>query len=485
MAIDTQTIDSPGWWLKQLMSKLEDRRKGYQILDNYYCGAPPIMSPYNKQIQEAYTRLMVMSRMNYAELVVEAVRERMNPNGFLLQNGEDKEGSALAWEIWQRNRLDADGMLVHRAMLSMGKAYVIVGTKNGFPLITPEDPREVITACDPTDRRVSIAALKVYEDVNYGTNIAKLFLPGVVYTAIGPKSTSVDNRAVVDQSWTFTTRETTLTGIVPVVEFVDNPNMFGKGYGEFEKHLGILDRISYTILNRLEIATMQAFKQRGISGVPDTDAEGVEIDYSNVFKSDPGAMWLLPEGSSIWESGQVDLNGIRSAVKDDVQDLAAVTRTPLFYLTPDAANGSAEGASLAREGLVFKTKDRIRQTSESWEQVISLAFRYAGDSTRADNVKTEVLWDDPERYTLSERFDAATKAQAAGVPWRTVMSTVLQYTPTQIDEMEMERAGDALQASALAAPAVGAQLLPMMQSGPQAGTQAPLMEGVPAPRTGG
>jgi hypothetical protein len=57
--------------------------------------------------------------------------------------------------------------------------------------------------------------------------------------------------------------------------------------------------------------------------------------------------------------GQVDLGPVRQAIRDDVQDLAAVTRTPLFYLTPDAANGSAEGASLAREGLVFKTEDRI------------------------------------------------------------------------------------------------------------------------------
>ncbi len=223
---------------------------------------------------------------------------------------------------------------------------------------------------------------------------------------------------------------------------------------------------------------MQAFKQRGIKGVPDTDAEGNEIDYSNVFKSDPGAMWLLPEGSDIWESGQTDLNGIISSVKGDVQDLAAVTRTPLFYLTPDANNGSAEGASLAREGLVFKTKDRIRQTSESWEQVISLAFRFAGDEKRADNVAIEILWDDPERYTLSERFDAATKAQAAGVPWETTMSTVLQYTPTQIEQMAALRASDALLTASLAQPT---QSVPGVSAGPQTPPQGPPVEPAPQP----
>ena len=470
MIRDTSTVGSPGWWLIKLMANLNKVRPTYQVLDRYYCGDPPLASVYSQPVQDSYRRLQSMARMNYAELVVEAVRERMNPNGVLLDNGDDKDGAKLAWSYWQTNHLDADAMLVHRSMLSMGKAYAIVGLYDDKPLITPEDPREVITACDPIDRRTPIAALKVYRDPNYGSNIAKLFMPGVVYTAGGPDSNNVGDPSLVDvaASWNFTMQEDTLPGIVPVVEFTNNPNMFGKGSGEYERHLGVLDRIAYTILTRLEISTMQAFKQRGIKGVPDTDASGDEIDYSNVFKSDPGAMWLLPEGADIWESGQTDLNGILSSVKADVQDVAAVTRTPLFYLTPDAANGSAEGASLAREGLVFKTKDRIRQTSELWEQVVSLAFRFDGDSKRADNVAIEILWDDPERFTLSERFDAAAKAQSAGVPWETVMSTVLQYTPTQIEQMAALRASDALLTASLASPV---QSVPGVSAGPPTATQ--------------
>jgi hypothetical protein len=140
---------------------------------------------------------------------------------------------------------------------------------------------------------------------------------------------------------------------------------------------------------------------------------------------------------------------LRSAVRDDIQDLAAVTRTPLFYLTPEANQGSAEGASLAREGLVFKTQDRLLQFGESWEQVMSLAFLFAGDRERANRGAMEVMWADPQRYSLAERYDAASKAVAAQVPWRTVMSSVLQYTPQQVDEMEAERATDALLTGAL------------------------------------
>ena len=87
----------------------------------------------------------------------------------------------------------------------------------------------------------------------------------------------------------------------------------------------------------------------------------------------------------------VDLGPIRSAVRDDVTDFAAATRTPLFYITPDAANGSAEGASLSREGLLFKVRDRIREADEAVEQVMSLAFAFDGDAERASLVDLEVI----------------------------------------------------------------------------------------------
>ncbi|MGI8711089.1 MAG: phage portal protein, partial [Acidimicrobiales bacterium] len=199
--------------------------------------------------------------------------------------------------------------------------------------------------------------------------------------------------------------------------------------------------INVMLLQRVTIAMMQAFRQRAIKGIPVADAEGREVDYSNVFAADPGALWQLPDDAEIWESGQVDLTPILESVKADVRDLAAVTKVPMFYLFPDAANGSAEGASLQREGLVFKVADRIEQTSESWERVMSLAFGFAGDRERASLVDMETLWQPPERFSLAERYDANSKA--TDVPWRTRMSDILQFSPQQVARMEAERVTDA------------------------------------------
>jgi hypothetical protein len=50
-----------------------------------------------------------------------------------------------------------------------------------------------------------------------------------------------------------------------------------------------------------------------------------------------------------------------------------------------------------------------------------------------------MLWMPVTAESLAERYDAATKAEAAGVPWRGRMEDVLKATPQQIERWEKER----------------------------------------------
>lgn len=445
MTIDTGTPLSPGWWLNRLINRLGDQQTRLNLLDNYYRGDCTLPEGAQNS-REAYRQFQRKARSNFAALVVEAVRERMMPVGFRTGAQGDTNGDTEAWRIWQANALDADSALVHRAQLSMGDAYVIVGGRDpdtGVPVITPEDPRQVITEHDPMRRRKVIAALKVFTDEVQGADFAYLYLPGAVARAVRPNH-SCGAGPLFNAGGYEWIDSTPVPGPVPVVRFSNRIDGQGYSTGEFEDVLDVLDRINHMVLQRLVIATVQAFKQRAITNLPDNDADGNPIDYAGMFTADPGALWSLPEGASIWESQQTDIQGILSAVRNDVMDLAAITRTPLFYLTPDAANGSAQGASLAREGLVFKTADRIVQASESWEDVMALAFLRAGDTQRAQRADMEVIWAPPERFSLAERADAAIKADAAGMPWRTVMSEIMQQSPQAVDRMEAERATDIL-----------------------------------------
>jgi hypothetical protein len=459
---------TPGWWMKRLLTRLDARRPYYEGLWRYYDGSHSLSSPTTKEVREAYRRLMRMARTNYGELVVEAVRERLMPAGFRTGAVSDPMGDAEAWRVWQGNGLDADCDLVHRPFLVMGAAYVIVGPRDpdtGVPVITPEDPRQVIAEMDPVRRRRVNAGLKVFRDDVAGVDRCYLYLPGEVHRATRTAAARTDpaGRTVTTASPTNILSgweqdgppqrlPANLAGRVPVVPFLNRPDATGDTTSELGGHVGLLDRITYTMLNRLEIATLQAFRQRAVKGVPLHDETGADINYDDIFSMDPAALWVLPDTAEIWESGQVDLSGLRQSIRDDVQDLAAVTRTPLFYLTPEATNGSAEGAALSREGLVFKAQDRIRALSDPWEDVMALAFAWAGDDARAARSDMEVLWEPPERYSLSERADAASKATAGGLTWEQVMALVWQLSPQEIARAKVDRAQAAFLAAALAPP---------------------------------
>lgn len=447
--IDTSTPQSPGWYMQRLLRKLGDRQQRLNDLEKVYEGTNAIPIATDKSVRDSYRRLMRFAHTNFAELCVEALRERMAPTGFRTGADGDKNGDKEAWRIWQANGLDQASIVHTRSYLSLSLGYMIVGPKDptiDAPLITPEDPREVITYQDPANRRVTRAALKVFHDEDAQLDRAYVYLPGFVFKATRPRKTKLTFRWTMS-GWDWDPDQPVQrlpAPVVPVIPFVNRATLAGAGKAEFETHQGILDRINYTILNRVEIATLQAFRQRAAKGMPDKDDQGVPIDYTDIFNADPGAIWLLPKTAELWESKEVDLGPIRSAVRDDIQDFAAVSRTPLYYLTPEAANGSAEGASLAREGLVFKALDRMTEASDPYEQTMATAFAMVGDRQRANRRDMEIIWRSPERFSLAERYDAAAKAIAAGVPWRSVMLYVLQFSPQEVDRMEAERAGDVL-----------------------------------------
>jgi len=445
--IDTTVPGSPGWWLHRLSKDLEERRPRLQRLADRYEGNGPLPAgPDN--CAAAFRQFQKRARANWAELIVEAPRERMEVVGFRTGADGDENGDAEAWRIWTANGLDADASLLFRAQLSMGDAYAIVGGVDpsiGAPLITVEDPREVVTAHDPHNRRRTVAALKQFVDEWTGEHHALLYLPGEVYRARMPRSDYYGSQWDINSvQWMSDGPDRLPTNVVPVVRFANRPNLQGRTFGEFESVEDDLDRIDTMLLQRMVIAVMQAFRQRAAKGLEKTDKNGNDIDWSGVFRADPGAIWAIPGDVDLWESSGADLTPILESVKADVRDVAATTRTPMFYLFPDAANGSAEGASLQREGLIFKTNDRIRHSSAATSQIMSLAFTFSGDSDRADMPQLKTLWAPPERFSLSERYDAASKAAAAGVPWRTRMESILQFSPEEIGRMDSERASDLL-----------------------------------------
>jgi hypothetical protein len=455
LAIDVTEPWSPGWWMARLSTQLTSpkRLRRLRKLDRYAHGDPELPQGADNA-REAFAAFQRKARSNFAELIVQAVRERMTLVGFRTGADDDETGDARATGVWQAADMAVVSADVHDLMLSLGEAYAIAGPiddDTGVPLVTAESPLQMIGVPDPARPRRLRAALKMFYDDLAEEQLAYLYLPGQVHVAALPGRRTADalDRFKVrfnPNTWTLDPARSGGLGHdrMPVVPFNSKD-----GEGEFENHLDLLDRINHQILQRMVIATMQAFRQRAVKGLPKYDEQGVEIDYADVFVADPAAMWQLPEAAEMWESGQIDLTPILSAVKDDVVHLSAVSRTPMHMLQPEGANQSAEGASLAREGLVFKVEDRIDRVSSRWAQVVALMFTILGDTDRANLTGITPLWRPPDRPSLAERADAASKAQ--DIPWRTRMIRIWGFTPGEVDRMEAERADDQLLAAQVAA----------------------------------
>lgn len=476
---DAGQVGSPGWWLTRLFAGLQDRHRRDRLKDLHqrYRGQPPLPEAADSAREIFYT-FQKKSRTNFAQLIVSAVSERMNVSGFRTATDADETGDAEAGDLWIRSGLDVTSADAHDLMLNMSECFIVVGEYDeeiAAPVVTVEDPRTMISASDPLAPRRMIAALKVLYDPLVQQDQAYLFLPGrffgpgqraQVLVAVHPAATStIGSLPFSPKSWSWSDE---LSGELthprmPVVRMLNKDAV-----GEYELHVDLLDRINHQTLQRMVIATMQAFRQRAVTGLPVTDENDVEIDYSQVFTMDPAALWQLPDTAKMWESGQVDLTPILSAVKDDVTNLAAVTKTPMHMLSPAGVNQSAEGATLAREGLVFKTEDRMNRTSHQWAQVMSLCFLQSGDPRRADLTKIQTLWQPAERLSLSERGDAASKA-ANDIPRRSRLIHIWQFTPAEADRMMSEWEEEELVAAAAAAavapqPAFATQNVPAVDS---------------------
>lgn len=498
MAIDGVTDPlTPAWWLNRLGLRLflplhQDR---IFLLDSWYRGEPPL--PYLKDdVKNSLVALLGLSRSNFAALLVEALRERVIPFGLHTENEAAEDDDTAGWDAWQDAGMDAISAEVHRWALTTSRSYVVVNDvdpETGAPTVTHEPPTHAITEQDPLNPQATLAGLKFMHNPILGMDLLYLYLPGEVWTAFRPcpiEGSCVRSFSPAAWSWVSDAADGTptvqklppaLAKSVPIVEFVN----YG-GVGEFELHLDLLSRINHTVLQRIVISVMQAFRQRAIKGLPQvyppTHAKaGQPIDYSEIFIADPGAFWQLPEDAEMWESGQVDLNGILSAAKDDITFLAAVTRTPLHMLMPEGQNQSAEGASLAREGLVFKAEDRIKLFSPRWARVITLMKAWMGETERVR--PGQILWVPPERASLAERANAT--AQLKDVPWRTRMIEVMGFNPADVDRMESERADDQL-LQARTTLAIAAQANRQIEvPAPIAGAPVPPPEPKPAPPAAG
>lgn len=434
-------IESLKDWAEFLIQKQNDRLPQLNLLKLYADGKPPMYT--DVRTSNKFQGLMRKARRNYADTVVSQTLARTRLLGFRTGADGDDNGDREARRIMKANNLKTGFKDLHRNVFTYASGYTVVGKRtDGQSLVTVHSPFEMITEPDPLNPGFQIAGIRTFRDVASQEDVLVVWLGGQYVTVRKPQNVGAalsmdgfdwDNATIADAG----------SDAPPIVLYENENNM-----GEFEPHLDLLDSIHHMILQRLVIATTQAHKQRMVSGnFPSHDDEGNEIDYDGVFVFEPGTTIQLPADAKITELGQAQLDGILAGTKADLQDLSALTSTPLPALAPEQANQSAQGAALTDQGAVFKAEDRQDRLDNPHSRTMSLAFHMEGDETRAQLLDMEPIWAPAERFTLSEKADADSKA--TDLTWRAKMENIWQFTPQQIDQMEVDRASEQLNTALL------------------------------------
>lgn len=446
-------VNSPAWWMKRLSDRQTKRLPRLNELQAWLDNKPPLPETASNW-EAAHQAFYADTRTNIASIAVTSVSDRLTPLGFRTGAADDENGDAKAAEIWAENNMAVETPDLLGWMLGLSDAYTMIGPPDdslgeGIPIITAEDPRTVITANDPARRMLVRAGMKTLHDPDEGLDICHIYLPAgaegadpnvsMCFTAKRKSSRGTqwgeNFRYMASQKWEWDEPIQLRTKRVPIVRFENR-----RGVAEFEPHLANLRRINRITLQRMVIGEIQAFRQRAIKGLPDVypadyavaELRGKKIDYDGIFTPGPGSLWKVPDGVDFWESQSIDLRPLLEEEKMEFRTASALIGFPVTMFSPDAANGSAEGAGLQRESLVYRTEDRSTIAEAGLNLTMSLGFETIGDEQRAKIADIETIWAPFERLSLAERYSAASQAKAAGENINTIRREVLKYTPRQI-----------------------------------------------------
>ncbi len=422
------TLEEALAWLLRLDKKLSDRQADFKLYDDYYSGKHPLAFATSKYAA-AFGDLFTAFSDNWCQMVVEAPAQRLGVEGIRI--GPETESDKDAWRIWQANDLDADSSLNNTETLINGLGYMIVwagedSIDDETPSITVEDPRQVVVAYRPGSRRRREAALKKWTNDD-GYEMANVYLPDGLYKFTSTTKVGVESTLIVPSGFGMTSRwaprETSgepwplpnPTGLVPVVEFQNDPRVRTGGVSEIRHVIPIQDGINKLTADLLIASEFSAFRQRWATGleVPKNPDTGQPIEP---FKAAVDRVWsVASDKTSFGEFSATDLTNYVKAIELLVQHVAAQTSTPRHYLFQTGQSPSGDAMKSAETGLVAKVRKKQLFLGERYEEVIRLAFLMLGDE-RGKVRDSQIVWRDPEYRTEGELVDSLVKMAALGVP---------------------------------------------------------------------
>lgn len=473
----TLTLDQALKLVQKLSGQIIARRPGITELDDYYRGKQPLKYASKQWREYNGVRYKDFSD-NWCGVVANAPVERLQVMGFRLP-GNDVSGKRLMtpdenllWRDWSTNACDVQSAQGFLTAIVNQRSYVLVwGNSNNEPLVTWEDPSQMIVAYDPENPRRRIAALKLWTDDETKFDHATLYTDDEVWKfqrhsgmhlagnttqggllVIGDVGSMaglggwVPRKPEADDTWPLENP----MGVVPVVEFPNRPMLRGEPLSDISGTASMQDAINLLWAYLFAAADQASYPGRVITGqemptMPILDDAGQVIGSKpiDMGKLEQGRfLWLSNPGAKIdhWEPAKLDV--FTSVIEIQVGHVGAQTRTPPHYLVANKglSNLNADALTAAEVGLGKKVEEEQLFFSPPLRETNALMALARGNKKLAAAAREGTpRWKDPHIRSEAQRADALLKDKAVGFPFRWIAEQ-RGLTDPEIDRVMAMRA---------------------------------------------
>jgi len=361
-------------------------------------------------VPDEVRRIANMCRVNVLGLVIDSVAQSMYVDGYRADTGTE----APAWDIWQRNKLDARQVGIHRAMLTYGVSYTTVLPGAPVAVIRGQSPR-YLTAVYGEDDDWPMWALEKRRSATRGETLYRLFDDKYAYWVTADSAQNVE----------YVSHEEHGVGRVPVVRYLNKADLDDEVISDLDDLMNIQDQINFTTFGLLVCQHYGAHAQKWIAGWL---AESTE-EY---LKATAAKVWTFEDPET--KFGQFEpatLDGYIESRKDSLRNLAAISQTPAHALRGELVNLSAEALAAAEQSERRKITEKETMAGESWEQSLELAAEI--DGLQSDP-SAQVRWRDTEARAFAATVDALGKmVQMLGIPPEEVWEKVPGVTQQDVE----------------------------------------------------
>ena len=414
-------------YLQEVENESLNRAVMYQRYGNYYkYGAQSTLIVVPEKFKKELNNLGL--RRNYCAPVVDAYIAKLRYKGLIVSDDKARE---VIEETWHRNRMDAKMIQLHRTAAKKGDAYVIVWPdEEGNIQIQVNSPEFITPITDPADINNVLYFKKEWQvytgeevivrrDVFYPDHIERLWSREgenwAPYTADG-KPDKYPNPY----------------GVLPIVHFKNRIDEGLFGISELADAIPIQDDINRIIMDMLMAAGYLGFGQTYIIG---TTYKQIVGNNPNGLDKNPGSGWIIPnENAKVGKLAADDMRGLLEAIRQEVQEMATITRTPLHYL--QASGGTPSGVSL--QELEGPLADKVLEAQVSFGNAYEDINRLILLENGIRDVETSILWQDPVQYIDVKKTQNDIALYNGGAISRKQLLRNQGYTDEQIERIEKE-----------------------------------------------